>query len=553
MVTFDRRTLLKTLGSAAGLALVGGLGIRAGFGADNFLDRIIENDANDPSAVDLAKVRVGIRKVAENLYVLLGAGGNIGLFDGPDGAVVIDSGYPDRAKDVAAAVKIVAKNPANLLINTHYHFDHTGANELLHDGGLRIVAQEKVRQRLSQKITNDFLQMTFEPKPEGARPAITFKDDMAFYVNGDTLRIGYIGVNAHTDGDTYVRFEKANVLQTGDLFFTGFYPFIDYAVGGSLDGMITAEQKLLGMVDDKTRIIPGHGAVSNKAGLQEELDMLRRVRDIMQPQCASGKTMDEVLAVKPLSILPEKFGKGFLDTETFTKLIYVGYAKGKRNPSPSLDILPLLGAEMRFAVGAEREEGAAFALRIDGLAGFAAVVDEEDVHFVAILRRDGGLEEIVGFLGGDFWPDPFQAAGDAVDVRVDGEDGHGEGEEKEAVDSFRADAFELLEVGDGVVGGEALEEFEGDAAALGAYLAEDRLDARGLEAREAGDADPAFHFLDGGVGDFVPGFEAAAELAIAGLRIFVGGVLREDGFDEDIDAFAPGARWARAVGFAEAV
>ena len=244
--------------------------------------------------------------------------------------MVIDSGYPDRAKDVAAAIKIVAKNPANLLINTHYHFDHTGANELLHDGGLRIAAYEKVRQRLSQKITNDFLQMTFDPKPEGARPSITFKDDMALYVNGDTLRIGYIGVNAHTDGDTYVRFEKANVLQTGDLFFSGFYPFIDYAVGGSLDGMITAEQKLLGMVDDKTRIIPGHGAVSNKAGLQEELDMLRKVRDIMQPQCTSGRSMEDVVAVKPLATLPEKFGKGFLDTETFVKLIYVGYAKGAK-------------------------------------------------------------------------------------------------------------------------------------------------------------------------------------------------------------------------------
>src|SRR3954467_7298970 len=108
MMTADRRTLLKSLGSAAALALVGGFGIRTGFGQENFLDRIIGNDANDPSASELAKVRVGIRKVADNLYVLLGAGGNIGLFDGPDGAVLIDSGYPDRAKDVAAAVKVVA-------------------------------------------------------------------------------------------------------------------------------------------------------------------------------------------------------------------------------------------------------------------------------------------------------------------------------------------------------------------------------------------------------------------------------------------------------------
>ena len=325
MLTLDRRTLLKSVGSAAALAFASSLVPRSARAQTNFLDRIIGGDEADPLTPALTKLRVGIRKVSDNLYVLLGAGGNIGLFDGPDGAVVIDSGTPDRAKDVAAAVKLVAKNPANTLINTHYHFDHTGGNEAVHALGCHTLAQEKTRKHLSEKTTIAFIQKSFDPSPAAALPTTTFADHLTFYANGETLHIVHVA-RAHTDSDAYILFEKANVLQTGDLFFNGMYPFVDTSNGGSFDGMIAAEERLLGLVDDQTKIIPGHGAVGTKADLQMELDMLKTVRDTMKPLIA-GKTMDEVVAAKPLAALDAKFGKGFLDTDTFTKLVYTCYAK----------------------------------------------------------------------------------------------------------------------------------------------------------------------------------------------------------------------------------
>jgi hypothetical protein len=197
-----------------------------------------------------------------------------------------------------------------------------------------------------------------------------------------------------------------------------------------------------------------------------------------------------------------------------------------------------LGVEAVLAVGAEIEQGAAVAARVDRFAGLAAVGDEQDVHFVAVLGGDGGFEKLVGFFGGDCGGDPFEAAGDPMDVRIHRKQRHLKSEEEQTADGLGPDAFELADVGDGVFDGAALEEFERDAAAVGAKVAEDGLDAGGLDVREAGDANPAFDFFDGGVGDGVPGFEAAAELAVAGGGILVAGVLGEDGLDKDIDAAA---------------
>jgi cyclase len=326
MLILDRRTLLKSLGSAAAVAFASSLlPTRSARAQTNFLDRIIGGDDTDPLTPTLAKVHVGIRKVADNLYVLLGAGGNIGLFDGPDGAIVIDAGLPNRAKDVAAAVKIVAKSPANTLINTHFHFDHTGGNEAIHALGCRIIAQEKTRQHLSQGATIEFIKLNFPPSPAAALPTVTFADHLSFYANGESLHVVHIA-RAHTDSDAYIFFEKANVLQTGDLFFNAMYPFTDTTNGGSFDGMIAAAERLLKVGDDRTKIIPGHGAVGTKADLQTELDMLNTVRDTIKPLIAAGKTIDEVAAAKPLAALDAKFGKGFLDTDTFTKLVYTCYA-----------------------------------------------------------------------------------------------------------------------------------------------------------------------------------------------------------------------------------
>ena len=323
MVLMDRRMMLKTVGSVAAVALAGAIVPgRVAYGQDNFLYRIMGNDPADPLTPALSKFHVGIRKLSEGLYVLLGAGGNIGLFDGPDGAIVIDSGLAERAKDIAGAIAAVAKGPTAMLLNTHYHFDHTGANEAVHALGYKIVAQDATYKHLSEKTTIEFMQMTMDPAPAGALPTMTFDQHLTLHLNGETIR-GVHVAPAHTDSDAYYHFEKANVVQTGDLFFNGFYPFIDYSTRGSLDGMISAEEKLLVLIDEKTKLIPGHGPVGGKADLQAAHDMLTQVRDTMTPLVKSGKSVEEVVAANPLASLDAKWGKGFLDTATFTKLIYM--------------------------------------------------------------------------------------------------------------------------------------------------------------------------------------------------------------------------------------
>jgi glyoxylase-like metal-dependent hydrolase (beta-lactamase superfamily II) len=286
-------------------------------------------DTQDPLAAGLLRAKMGVRRLADNLFVLLGAGGNIALLDGPDGVVLVDAGLPDRAADVTTAVKAVAKSPGHLLINTHHHFDHAGGNAAVHALGCTIVAHKNARALLSKKTTIEFLKMDFDPAPEAARPAVTFDDALTLYANGETLALSHLPP-AHTDNDVVIRFEKAGVLHTGDLFSNGAFPFIDASVGGSIDGMIAAEEKLLASVDDKMKIIPGHGPVGTKADLQAAIDMLKTARDKVKPLVDAGKSSDETVAAKPLAPLGGKFGKGFLTDDQFVALLHFNYTHARK-------------------------------------------------------------------------------------------------------------------------------------------------------------------------------------------------------------------------------
>lgn len=323
--SLPRRTVLQMgMAGIAGMALAAA-GVRSAAGQTTAA-AIPGADAADPLTPQLARVRLGVRKVADNVYMILGAGGNIGVYAGKDAVVVIDAGLPDRAKDVVTAVGIVAKGTPDLLVNTHYHFDHVGANEALREAGYSLVGHENVHKRLSEKIENTFLKMTFEPLPEKARPAVTFGEKLTLRPAGETLRLTHIPM-AHTDGDAVVVFEKAGVMHTGDLFFNGTYPFIDLGVGGSVDGMIRACDTLLTMVDDKLKIIPGHGPVCGKVELQAFQDMLKQVRDAVKPLVEAGKTADEIVAADPLAKLNDKWGKGFLNGEMFTRLAALSFVR----------------------------------------------------------------------------------------------------------------------------------------------------------------------------------------------------------------------------------
>jgi cyclase len=258
----------------------------------------------------------------DDLKVVTGAGGNIAVHHTPLATLVVDAGIPQRAADVAAAVAgLAGRSGSRMLVNTHWHFDHIGANETLASiAAYTIIAHDNCRARLSEKRTIEDLGMTFEPLPPIARPMVTFAESMTLHAP-DRIVLTKIPT-AHTDTDITVEFVEHDVLHTGDLFFNGMFPVIDRSTGGSLDGMIASTKLLLSRVSDKTRIIPGHGPMARKPDLQAQLGLLELVRTKLEPLGQAKTSMDEVLAKAPLADLDDKWGRGFLRSPVFTRMAY---------------------------------------------------------------------------------------------------------------------------------------------------------------------------------------------------------------------------------------
>jgi len=243
-------------------------------------------------------VTVAATPVAEGISAVTGAGGNIGVVAGPEGVLLIDGGYDRTVPQVKAAVAGLSDKPLRFLINTHGHQDHMGSNLALAQAGATIVAHEAVRARLATGMSIPALNRIVPPAPEKALPAVTFDSKMISHFAGHAIELRHIPL-AHTDGDTVVHFRKDNVIHVGDLLFNGTYPYIDYGVGGPLEGMIAAADRLLASIDDKTTVIPGHGPVTDKGGLTALRDMLAGARDRIVPLVKPGKTKAEVVAAKP--------------------------------------------------------------------------------------------------------------------------------------------------------------------------------------------------------------------------------------------------------------
>lgn len=270
---------------------------------------------------DFTKVEVVPTKVTEGVYMLTGRGGNIGVSVGPDGVFLIDDQYAPLTDKIRAAVKTLSDGPIRFVLNTHWHGDHTGGNENLGKSDVVIVAHENVRRRMSVEQFIEAFGSKVPASPKVALPVVTFTDAVTFHLNGDDIRSFHVAP-AHTDGDTVVQFAKANVVHMGDCFFNGMYPFIDLSSGGSLEGVIAAADKVLGVVDPNTKIIPGHGPVADKAALQAFRDMLVGVRDRVQPMVKAGKTLDEVKAAQPTKAFDEKWGQGFMKADVFLGIVY---------------------------------------------------------------------------------------------------------------------------------------------------------------------------------------------------------------------------------------
>ncbi len=278
------------------------------------------SESNAQESDRFAKVEIKAEPLADGIAVLFGAGGNIGVSYGPDGTVLIDDQFAPLTGKINAAVKDLGAEPVKYLINTHWHGDHTGGNENLGRSGVLIMAHDHVRDRLIKG--ND----STPPAAPEALPVVTYHDGIKLHLNGDEIRVQHMS-HGHTDGDSVVFWKNANVVHMGDLFFNKVtLPFIDLSSGGNARGVLAAADKVLAMVDDDTKIIPGHGPMANKADLTAYRDMLKSVIGTVEKAQGEGKSLAQVQAMKPAAqwdVNPDAFIKG----DAFVEAVYKSLQK----------------------------------------------------------------------------------------------------------------------------------------------------------------------------------------------------------------------------------
>ena len=276
------------------------------------------------AAQDFSEVEIRSTRVADGVWAIVGAGGNIGVVEGEDGVFVIDDQYAPLTEQILDAIRTRTHRPVRFVFNTHWHGDHTGGNENMDAAGAVIVAHDNVRRRLSEGQFMEFFGREVPPAPAAALPVVTFSDEVTFHLGGHTVNAWHVP-NAHTDGDAVVHLREANVIHAGDLVFYGMYPFIDYDSGGSLSGLVEAVEAILARADGQTAIIVGHGGpVIDRDQLAEYRDLLATVHERLSARIAEGQDLQAIQAAGITAEFDERWGGGFIGPERWIEMNFLG-------------------------------------------------------------------------------------------------------------------------------------------------------------------------------------------------------------------------------------
>ena len=268
---------------------------------------------------NLDTVKIRPVKVSEHLYMLKGSGGNIGVLTGKDGTLMIDDQFAPLSNKINGAIKTLDPGEIRFLINTHIHGDHSGGNENFKRMGITVVAHDVVRERMQKETVNRQGQPV-PPRDKDALPVITFADKLNFHLNDEDIELIHL-FPGHTDGDVLVHFVKANVYHTGDTFTRMGYPFIDVSNAGTINGYISSLDKMLAMMDDNSKVIPGHGEVATKADVKIFRDKVADIRDQVAAAMKKGKKIEDIPAMGITDKYEADWGKGFVKGKDFVLLV----------------------------------------------------------------------------------------------------------------------------------------------------------------------------------------------------------------------------------------
>ena len=257
----------------------------------------------------------------KGIWMFSGDGGDVTAIVDDGSTLLIDSGLDSRATELADAIFRATLRPVTRLVNTHWHFDHTGGNVYFGSGGVTIIGQENVKQRLSSVQNVPFIGLRDGRYPTQALPTMTYSSSMILRQGGQQLALVNYGP-AHTDGDTIIYISPANVAVVGDIFSNHFYPIIDLASAGSIDGMIHSLDQILAQTDEHTKIVPGHGPVATRSDLQDYRDMLVQVRQRIKVLIGAGKTIDEAVAAAPTKDFDAEWGRGYVSPDVFVRMVF---------------------------------------------------------------------------------------------------------------------------------------------------------------------------------------------------------------------------------------